>query len=173
MNHFVSQYHRLLYERDREEDIAEHKTKQVCVVLKYISVITNVCTNLQYQCIMSFVSCLLSVRLKMVHSRLWPIERHALSIYTKATFELFRTEVDKASNYRIGHKEGNTYTISHDNAANRAHWARVHFKVQVIDEGLKYVCECGLYEHFGMLCCHSIRVSPADVPILTCELLLT
>lgn len=30
MNHFVSQYSRLLFERDREEDIAEHKTKQVC-----------------------------------------------------------------------------------------------------------------------------------------------
>lgn len=95
----------------------------------------------------------------MVHSRLWAIERHALSIYTRAAFELFRSEVDKASNYVIGGNQGNVYTISHDNAPIRARWARVHFKVEVIDGGCRYVCECGLYEHFGMLCCHSIRVS--------------
>jgi hypothetical protein len=29
MNHFVTQYSRLLFDRDREEDIAEDKTKQV------------------------------------------------------------------------------------------------------------------------------------------------
>lgn len=124
MNQFVSQYNKLLCERDREEDVAEHKTNQ----------------------------------LKMVHSRLWAIERHALSIYTRAAFELFRSEVDKASNYKIDGNEGNVYTISHDNAPIRARWARVHFNVEVLDGGGRYVCECGLYEHFGMLCCHSIRL---------------
>lgn len=94
----------------------------------------------------------------MVHNRLWAIERHALTIYTKAAFELFRSEVDKASNYVISNEEGNTYTISHDNAPVRAQWARVHFKVQVVDGGKRYICECGLYEHFGILCCHTIRV---------------
>lgn len=54
------------------------------------------------------------------------------------------------------------YTIKHDNAPNRAHWARVEFKVGEIEGGKRYVCECGLYEHFGMLCCHSIRVSCAE-----------
>jgi hypothetical protein len=29
MSHFVTQYTRLLFDRDREEDIAEDKTKQV------------------------------------------------------------------------------------------------------------------------------------------------
>jgi hypothetical protein len=42
MNHFVSQYNRMLYEREREEDIAEDKTKQVwmdliCLCLLSIS----------------------------------------------------------------------------------------------------------------------------------------
>jgi hypothetical protein len=31
MNHFVTQYNKLLFDRDREEDIAEDKTKQVYV----------------------------------------------------------------------------------------------------------------------------------------------
>lgn len=71
----------------------------------------------------------------MVHSRLWSIERHALAVYTKAAFELFRAEVDKASNYMLDGEDGNIFTISHDNAANRTHWARVHFKIEVVDGG--------------------------------------
>ncbi|KAF8656681.1 hypothetical protein HU200_060547 [Digitaria exilis] len=125
MNHFVSQYNRLLFDRDREEDIAEDKTKQLVVV----------------------------------HERLWAVERHALSIYTKAAFELFRKEVDKASNYILTARDGNVFTISHDNPAKRKAWARVHFKVEMLDNGAKFVCQCGLYEHFGMLCCHALRVS--------------
>jgi len=78
----------------------------------------------------------------MVHSRLWPIERHALTIYTKAAFELFRAEVDKASNYVIGGNQGDMYTVSHSNAAIRAQWARVHFKVEAIDGGLKWMIKC-------------------------------
>lgn len=111
-----------------------------------------------------------SVQLKMVHSRLWSIERHALTIYTKAAFELFRSEVDKASNYVQSAVEGNTYTISHDNAAVRAQWARVHFKVEVLDGGKRYVCECGLYEHLGILCCHTIRVRKLMVAVDCCNI---
>lgn len=32
------------------------------------------------------------------------------------------------------------------------------FTVKVVDAGERYICECGLYEHFGMLCCHAIKV---------------
>lgn len=101
---------------------------------------------------------MLFTQINMVHSRLWAIERHALSIYTKAAFQLFRSEVDKTSNYVLSGYCGNTFTISHDNPAKRAHWARVHFKVEVIGDFERYICECGLYEHFGMLCCHVLRV---------------
>jgi hypothetical protein len=33
------------------------------------------------------------------------------------------------------------------------------FTVRIEDNGGRYVCECGLYEHFGILCCHSLKVS--------------
>lgn len=98
------------------------------------------------------------MQLHVAYSRLWAIERHALKVYTKAAFELFRAECDKASNYKAGRPVGNVYTVSHDRAEKRAHWQRVHFKVEVLDGGKKYNCECGLYDHFGILCCHSLRV---------------
>jgi hypothetical protein len=99
------------------------------------------------------------MQLTVLHDRLWALERHALSIYTKVAFGLFRREVDKASNYVLSAREGDIFTISHDNPAKRARWARVHYKVKIIDNGAKFSCECCLFEHFGMLCCHAIRVS--------------
>jgi hypothetical protein len=98
------------------------------------------------------------MQLTAIHDRLWALELHALFIYTKAAFDLFHREVHKASNYVLSVRDGNTFTISHDNLAKRARWARMHYKVSILDEGARFSCECGLYEHFGMLCCHAIRV---------------
>jgi hypothetical protein len=99
------------------------------------------------------------MQLSVLHDRMWALEHHAVSIYTKAAFGLFRREVDKASNYVLSATDGDMFTISHDNPSKRARWARVHYKVKIIDKGAMFSCECCLYEHFGMLCCHAIRVS--------------
>lgn len=93
----------------------------------------------------------------MKHDGLWAIERHALEIYTRAAFELFRKQV-KSAYYIVSERNGDFYTISHDSPATRQHWARVDFKFQVVDGG-KFICECGMYDHMGILCCHAIRVS--------------
>jgi len=72
---------------------------------------------------------------------------------------LFRAEVDKASQYGVvRHDSGNTFKVTHNNAEIRKDWARSVFTVVVENDGGKYSCECGLYEHFGMLCCHAIKV---------------
>lgn len=34
----------------------------------------------------------------------------------------------------------------------------VVYEVIVRDEGLEFECECGQFEHTGMLCCHVLRV---------------
>uniref|UniRef100_A0A8R7PJV3 SWIM-type domain-containing protein n=1 Tax=Triticum urartu TaxID=4572 RepID=A0A8R7PJV3_TRIUA len=34
----------------------------------------------------------------------------------------------------------------------------VVYEVIVRDEGLEFECECGQFEHTGMLCCHLLRV---------------
>lgn len=80
-------------------------------------------------------------------------------MYTKKCFELFSEEVDKGIDYIVQEgDEENIYFVIHNNAETRKHWARVIFKVEIKDAGEKYCCECGQYEHFGILCCHSIKV---------------
>lgn len=90
---------------------------------------------------------------------MYALEKHAITVYTKNCFKLFSEEVDKATDYEVieGRYE-NTYTVMHNNAETRKHWARVLFTVIVEDNGQKYSCECGNYDHFGMLCCHAIKV---------------
>lgn len=90
---------------------------------------------------------------------MWPIERHALKIYTKASFLLFRKQLDGAASFVVDGKGDNFYVVSHNDPGERLEWAKVHFKVFELDGGAKYYCECGFYEHIGIMCCHIIRVS--------------
>lgn len=84
---------------------------------------------------------------------------HAYKIYTKASFMLFRKQVDKATSYIVSGKGEHFYVVSHSSPGERPKWAKVDFKVYVLDDGARYYCECGFYEHLGILCCHAIRVS--------------
>lgn len=99
--------------------------------------------------------------LQFVHHtrRMYALEKHAISVYTKNCFQLFSEEVDKATQYDVAEgSQENTFTVTHNNAETRQQWARVVFNVTVDENGKKYSCECGNYEHFGMLCCHAIKV---------------
>ncbi|CAL4989585.1 unnamed protein product [Urochloa decumbens] len=87
------------------------------------------------------------------------IEKHAISLYTRKAGNLFSEEVDKAADYNVTEGlEANEFRVVHNNEEVRKKWARVVFTVKIEDDGAKLVCECGLYQHFGMLCCHSIKV---------------
>lgn len=132
MNHFVSQYNMLLQDRDMEEG-RQDQTKQ----------------------------------LDTKHSRLWPVERHAKEIYTKSTFNLFRKQVDKASSFivsgkgrelRHGQQGREFYVISHHNPLEKQTWYKKSYKVYVLDDGERYFCECGFFEHLGIVCCHILRL---------------
>lgn len=50
------------------------------------------------------------------------------------------------------------YLTVHSDATRREKWSKVNYEVTISDGGCMYKCECGLAEHVGMLCCHSIRV---------------
>lgn len=92
-------------------------------------------------------------------TRIYPSEKHAISLYTKKAYELFSGEVDKAIHYNVIQGAAkNEFTVVHYNAELREHWRHSVFTVKVVDAGERYICECGLYEHFGMLCCHAIKV---------------
>lgn len=107
-------------------------------------------------------------QLETKHKRMWPIERHALKIYTKAIFMLFRKHIDRASHFVVSGKGENYYVISHNNADNKPTWAKSHFMVYVEGGGTRYSCECGQFEHLGILCCHilrlMIRLDVAEIP---------
>lgn len=89
----------------------------------------------------------------------YAIEKDAIRVYTKNCFKLFSEEVDNATQYVVREgEEENSYYVIHNNAETRKHWACVLFSVKIEDGGERYSCECGQYDHFGMLCCHAIKV---------------
>jgi hypothetical protein len=95
-----------------------------------------------------------------VKKRLWAVERHALQIYTSKVYEMFSDEMDKTHNYGVPTTiDGSLYIVRHTSAEYVQRYIRPEYKVTRHDHGEKYECECGLYEHFGLLCCHILRVS--------------
>ncbi|XP_039814154.1 protein FAR1-RELATED SEQUENCE 5-like [Panicum virgatum] len=85
-----------------------------------------------------------------------PIEEHADRIYTRAMYEKFYDELFEAGKFRVLREEGaQCYTVE------RA-------RVNSVDEDERYVvyvngeesisCQCGFFEHIGMLCRHAIKV---------------
>ncbi|KAK3149796.1 hypothetical protein QOZ80_3AG0222990 [Eleusine coracana subsp. coracana] len=91
--------------------------------------------------------------------RIEAVERHASTVYTHKVFELFREETNKCTDYKVVQCASNYhFTVIHNNSEKRQLWKKVAFDVTVSNDGELYSCECGLFEHFGMLCCHAIKV---------------
>ncbi|XP_048574059.1 protein FAR1-RELATED SEQUENCE 5-like [Triticum urartu] len=88
-----------------------------------------------------------------------PIERHASKIYTRAMFEQFGDALYKAGVYELDVVVlKNIYILTHVDALAREKWSKVQFKVEVDDDQSFFNCECGIFEHSGMVCCHSLKV---------------
>ena len=89
----------------------------------------------------------------------YPIEKHASQIYTKNVYLLFRAELLKSTSYIVMVCiAGSRYTVRHVQAESRDTWSRGEYTIDVDEWGKVYSCECGLYVHFGVICCHVIRV---------------
>ena len=74
-------------------------------------------------------------------------------------FEMFGGFIFRSMRYLVEELEREkTYYVSHIDAEKRAKWCRLKHKVEVDMVLGKFLCECGLFEHMGMLCCHSIKV---------------
>ncbi|XP_044393590.1 protein FAR1-RELATED SEQUENCE 5 isoform X2 [Triticum aestivum] len=87
------------------------------------------------------------------------IERHASKIYTRNMFEEFGRLLMEATAYNVAEKESmRKYITTHNNAAKREKWSRVEYEVTVNEDRTIFACECGQFEHTGMLCCHASRV---------------
>lgn len=87
------------------------------------------------------------------------IEEHGSKIYTRAMFEQFGQNLYQAGAYRIEEVEkGKLYLAKHNKPQKREKWSRVVFEVKVVDDGQLFECECGLFEHMGVLYCHALKV---------------
>lgn len=87
------------------------------------------------------------------------IERHASKIYTRSMFDEFGTFLMEATTYNITEIEKmKKYVATHNNAAKRERWSRVVYEVTVADDQKEFTCECGQFEHTGLLCNHILRV---------------
>lgn len=87
------------------------------------------------------------------------MQKHALDIYTSKVYDMFSEEMDKIHNYGVPTSEdGEVWIVKHSNAEYVQRFRRAEYIVAKKNNGEQYECECGLYEHFGLLCCHILRV---------------
>ena len=76
-------------------------------------------------------------------------------------YEMFGQALYRSGRYDVEEVErGITYHVRHVEAEKREKWCREMHVVSVHDGCARYTCECGLFEHMGMLCCHAIKVVP-------------
>ncbi|XP_037462969.1 protein FAR-RED IMPAIRED RESPONSE 1-like [Triticum dicoccoides] len=88
-----------------------------------------------------------------------PIERHASTVYTRAMFELFGKSLYYSGSYYIKELVPRTeYLATHVKAESREKWYKSRYKVVVSEFRDFFSCECGLFEHMGMICCHALKV---------------
>ncbi|RLN38640.1 hypothetical protein C2845_PM01G34390 [Panicum miliaceum] len=94
-----------------------------------------------------------------VHDQAWPMEIHALQVYTNAAYKLFQKQVDISTRYNVRiTTDPSVFLVVHDKAKRKERYARVEFTVKVEDGAGFFECDCGMYSHIGILCCHNIRV---------------
>lgn len=88
-----------------------------------------------------------------------PIEKHASKIYTLSLFELFEVQIFQSASYTAQEIiRGSRYIVIHFDAEKRERWSRGAFEVRIDTTRDYFQCDCGMYEHMGMICCHVIRV---------------
>jgi hypothetical protein len=77
-------------------------------------------------------------------------------------FEKFQDSMYKIGSYyadKVVPRE--MYVTTHFDCESREKWCKVQYKVS--GSGGYYTCECGMYEHMGMLCCHVLKVQNGSV----------
>jgi hypothetical protein len=84
-----------------------------------------------------------------------PLERHAEKVYTRAMYERLYNELYQAGSYVMkGRNKADGYVLVHYKELGSTD-ERLFV---VMDEGNFMNCSCGLYNHMGMLCRHTLKV---------------
>uniref|UniRef100_A0A8R7Q9A6 Protein FAR1-RELATED SEQUENCE n=1 Tax=Triticum urartu TaxID=4572 RepID=A0A8R7Q9A6_TRIUA len=125
INAFVTQYTKLIDDRESCDAMAEKNSKQRSIKMQFG----------------------------------YLLEKHASIIYTPRVYSLFEMELVKSTKYiLLPSSEDNMFEVMHVEAESRDAWRKVKYIIKV-DENIGYYnCECGLYQHFGVICSHIIRI---------------
>lgn len=109
----------------------------------------------------TYDDCMIQMQGGVVLTQNLPIEIHASKIYTRTMFEKFGEMLYEGGLYMlvkvVPRRE---YTTRYVKMDSREKWCKNDFVVQVNDLGDEFKCECGIFEHFGMVCSHALKVSP-------------
>ncbi|KAM3370713.1 hypothetical protein ACQJBY_018202 [Aegilops geniculata] len=125
INAFITQYTKLIDDRESCDADAERKNKQKIIKVHFG----------------------------------YPMEKHALVIYTAKVYNLFKKELIKSTSYLVlPSNEEHTFVVKHVQGESRESWSKVIYKIKVDESIGYYTCECGLYEHFGVLCSHVLAI---------------
>ncbi|CAL5049009.1 unnamed protein product [Urochloa decumbens] len=85
-----------------------------------------------------------------------PIEGHANAVYTKTMYQHFSNQLFESGSFVFKEKRPPSEYILIDVRLEGSDIAR---DIHVTLEGENWItCDCGLYEHMGMLCRHAIKV---------------
>ncbi|KQK20969.2 hypothetical protein BRADI_1g57841v3 [Brachypodium distachyon] len=88
-----------------------------------------------------------------------PIEKDASRVYTRVMFEVFGKILYGSGSYKVTELLPNKlYKARHVHGEPREKLYCIDYQVRVDDKGNSYNCECGLFEHMGMLCYHALKV---------------
>ena len=84
-----------------------------------------------------------------------PLERHASEVFDNIGEKLYHSGSYVLEEVATGIQ----YLAKHIRSDTREKWCKVSYRVDINDSGDEYSCECGNYEHSGLLCSHILKVS--------------
>lgn len=89
-----------------------------------------------------------------------PIEIYASKIYTRTMFEKFSEMLYEGGLYMLVEVvQRREYTTGYVKKNLREMRCKNYFVVQVNGPGDEFKCECGMFEHFKMVCSHALKGS--------------
>ena len=89
-----------------------------------------------------------------------PPEFHASKIYTRAMFENFGEMLYEVGSYVLSEVvPRHEYIARHVKKDSKEKWCKNEFLIQVKDLADEFKCECGMFDHFGVMCSHVLKVS--------------
>ena len=153
INIFFQQYTKMLADRCEEEDFEIAHSKKVRLI-SFLHCFLNdaICSVLILTTLIMFQDG------KVIRTN-FLIERHAAKIYTRGVFKLFLLELYQSGSFIVKGNQGDgRITLEHADAEQRQCWCKVVYDVIVDRESDTFKCECGMFEHSGLLCRHVLKV---------------